>query len=121
MFIKTCGNIGLCEQDTSGNPAGEEQGQSNVKVFCRMCNRVENEGSERAKKMLSCKSCGKKYHRNCLRSWAQNRGKKVYLCACIIWSKCHMFSFLGSFSADLFHWSSWTCRACRICEVISDV
>ncbi|KAF7836055.1 RING/FYVE/PHD-type zinc finger family protein [Senna tora] len=55
-----------------------------------MCNRVENEGSERAKKMLSCKSCGKKYHRNCLRSWAQNR--------------------------DLFHWSSWTCRACRICE-----
>ncbi|KAJ1400295.1 Zinc finger, PHD-type [Sesbania bispinosa] len=76
--------------DTSGNFNGEEQGQSNVKVFCRMCNRVENEGSERAKKMLSCKSCGKKYHRNCLRSWAQNR--------------------------DLFHWSSWTCRACRICE-----
>ncbi|XP_061352536.1 uncharacterized protein LOC133297404 isoform X2 [Gastrolobium bilobum] len=76
--------------DTSGNLTGEEQGQSNVKVFCRMCNRVENEGSERAKKMLSCKSCGKKYHRNCLRSWAQHR--------------------------DLFHWSSWTCRACRICE-----
>ncbi|KAK7263884.1 hypothetical protein RJT34_31483 [Clitoria ternatea] len=73
-----------------GNLTGEEQGQSNVKVFCRMCNRVENEGSERAKKMLSCKSCSKKYHRNCLRSWAQNR--------------------------DLFHWSSWTCRACRICE-----
>ncbi|KAK7243538.1 hypothetical protein RIF29_38338 [Crotalaria pallida] len=76
--------------DTSGNLTGEEQGQSNVKVFCRMCNRVENEGSERAKKMLSCKNCGKKYHRNCLRSWGQNR--------------------------DLFHWSSWTCRACRICE-----
>ncbi|XP_015936940.1 uncharacterized protein LOC107462791 [Arachis duranensis] len=74
--------------DTSGNHTGEEQGQSNV--FCRMCNRVENNGSERAKKMLSCKSCGKKYHRNCLRSWAQNR--------------------------DLFHWSSWTCRSCRICE-----
>ncbi|XP_027354526.1 uncharacterized protein LOC113864700 isoform X2 [Abrus precatorius] len=76
--------------DTPGNLAGEEQGQSNVKVFCRMCNRGENEGSEKAKKMLSCKSCGKKYHRNCLRSWAQHR--------------------------DLFHWSSWTCRACRICE-----
>ncbi|MED6111971.1 hypothetical protein PIB30_057312 [Stylosanthes scabra] len=76
--------------DASGNPVGEEQGQPNAKVFCRMCNRVENEGSEKAKKMLSCKSCNKKYHRNCLRSWAQNR--------------------------DLFHWSSWTCRACRICE-----
>ncbi|KAE9620178.1 putative histone-lysine N-methyltransferase chromatin regulator PHD family [Lupinus albus] len=82
---------GVCGDtaDTSGNLDGE-QGQSNLKVFCRMCNRVENEGTERAKKMLSCKSCSKKYHRNCLRSWAQNR--------------------------DLFHWSSWTCRACRICE-----
>ncbi|KAE9593494.1 putative histone-lysine N-methyltransferase chromatin regulator PHD family [Lupinus albus] len=76
--------------DTSGNISGEELGQSNMKVFCRMCNRVENDGSETAKKMLSCKSCSKKYHRNCLRSWAHNR--------------------------DLFHWSSWTCRACRICE-----
>ncbi|KAL1362551.1 hypothetical protein HN51_010802 [Arachis hypogaea] len=76
--------------DAPGNPVGEEPCQANAKVFCRMCNRVENEGSERAKKMLSCKSCNKKYHRNCLRSWAQNR--------------------------DLFHWSSWTCRACRICE-----
>lgn len=76
--------------DTSGNLNGEEQGQSNVKVFCRMCNRVENEGSEKAKKMLSCKSCSKKYHRSCLKSWSNNR--------------------------DLFHWSSWTCRACRICE-----
>ncbi|XP_054792178.1 uncharacterized protein LOC129297866 isoform X2 [Prosopis cineraria] len=76
--------------DASGNLAGEEHGHLNVKVFCRMCNRVENEGSERARKMLSCKSCGKKYHRSCLRSWAQHR--------------------------DLFHWSSWTCRACRICE-----
>ncbi|XP_019413954.1 PREDICTED: uncharacterized protein LOC109325831 isoform X2 [Lupinus angustifolius] len=83
-----CGDI--AKQDTSGNLDGEEQGQPNLKVFCRMCNRVENEGTERAKKMLSCKSCSKKYHRNCLRSWAQNR--------------------------DLFHWSSWTCRACRICE-----
>lgn len=66
------------EQDTSGNLNGEEQGQSNVKVFCRMCNRVENEGSEKAKKMLSCKSCSKKYHRSCLKSWSNNRGEKVY-------------------------------------------
>ncbi|XP_059649120.1 uncharacterized protein LOC132295062 isoform X2 [Cornus florida] len=70
---------------------GEEQGQSNVKVMCRLCFFGENEGSEKARKMLSCKSCGKKYHRNCLKAWAQHR--------------------------DLFHWSSWTCPSCRICEV----
>ncbi|XP_024025733.1 uncharacterized protein LOC21395708 isoform X2 [Morus notabilis] len=72
-------------------PAGEEQGQSNVNVMCRICFFGENEGSERARRMLSCKSCGKKYHRNCLKTWAQHR--------------------------DLFHWSSWTCPSCRICEV----
>ncbi|KAL3832954.1 hypothetical protein ACJIZ3_007690 [Penstemon smallii] len=70
---------------------GEDQGQSNAKVMCRLCFRGENEGSERARKMLSCNSCGKKYHRSCLKSWSQNR--------------------------DLFHWSSWTCPSCRICEV----
>ncbi|CAI8611237.1 unnamed protein product [Vicia faba] len=31
--------------DTSGNLNGEELGQSNVKVFCRICNRVESEGT----------------------------------------------------------------------------
>ncbi|XP_010558903.1 PREDICTED: histone-lysine N-methyltransferase 2C-like [Tarenaya hassleriana] len=71
--------------------AGEELGQSNANVMCRMCFSGENEGSERARRMLSCKSCGKKYHRNCLKSWAQHR--------------------------DLFHWSSWTCPSCRVCEV----
>ncbi|KAJ7982220.1 Histone-lysine N-methyltransferase [Quillaja saponaria] len=70
---------------------GEEQGQSNAKVMCRMCFFGENEGSERARKMLSCKSCDKKYHRSCLKNWAQHR--------------------------DLFHWTSWTCPSCRICEV----
>lgn len=77
--------------EASRGPAGEEQGQSNVNVMCRICFFGENEGSERAGRMLSCKSCGKKYHRNCLKTWAQNR--------------------------DLFHWSSWTCPSCRICEV----
>ncbi|KAK3016161.1 hypothetical protein RJ639_007701 [Escallonia herrerae] len=62
---------------------GEEQGQSSSKVLCRLCYAGENEGSERARKMLSCKSCGKKYHRSCLKTWAHHR--------------------------DLFHWSSWTC------------
>ncbi|KDP43490.1 hypothetical protein JCGZ_16777 [Jatropha curcas] len=70
---------------------GDEQGLSNTNVMCRMCFNGETEGSERARRMLSCKSCGKKYHRSCLKSWAQNR--------------------------DLFHWSSWTCPSCRICEI----
>ncbi|XP_028799794.1 uncharacterized protein LOC114755092 isoform X2 [Neltuma alba] len=74
----------------SGKTTGEECSESDVKVFCRMCNCVENEGSDREKKMLPCKSCGKKYHINCLRVWAQHR--------------------------DLFHWTSWTCPACLICE-----
>ncbi|XAR63454.1 Histone-lysine N-methyltransferase [Bertholletia excelsa] len=77
--------------DASGDVPGEDQGQSNVKVMCRLCYSGENEGSERARKMLPCKSCGKKYHRSCLKTWAQHR--------------------------DLFHWSSWTCPSCRICEV----
>ncbi|KAH6824535.1 hypothetical protein C2S53_010349 [Perilla frutescens var. hirtella] len=69
----------------------EEQGQSNSKVICRLCFSGENEGSERARKMLSCKSCSKNYHRSCLKTWSRNR--------------------------DLFHWSSWTCPSCRTCEV----
>ncbi|XP_057511206.1 uncharacterized protein LOC130793510 isoform X2 [Actinidia eriantha] len=77
--------------DASRDLPGEDQGQSSVKVMCRLCYFGENEGSERARKMLSCKSCGKKYHRSCLKAWAQNR--------------------------DLFHWSSWSCPSCRICEV----
>lgn len=62
-------------QDASGAVVGEEQGQSNVNVMCRICFFGENEASERARRMLSCKSCGKKYHRSCLKSWAQHRGK----------------------------------------------
>ncbi|KAL6989696.1 hypothetical protein U1Q18_015448 [Sarracenia purpurea var. burkii] len=82
---------GALAVDNSIDLAGEDQGQSNVKVMCRLCYFGENEGSEKAKKMLSCKSCGKKYHRSCLKAWSQHR--------------------------DLFHWSSWTCPSCRICEV----
>ncbi|XP_073129235.1 uncharacterized protein [Henckelia pumila] len=71
--------------------AGEERGQSNTKVMCRLCFCGENDGSERMGKMLACNSCGKKYHRSCLKSWSRNR--------------------------DLFHWSSWSCPSCRTCEV----
>lgn len=61
-------------QDTSKDIVGEEQSQSNVNVMCRICFFGEMEGSERARKMLPCNSCGKKYHRLCLKSWSQNRG-----------------------------------------------
>ncbi|CAA2981500.1 transcription factor HALR MLL3, involved in embryonic development [Olea europaea subsp. europaea] len=77
--------------DSVKDAAEEEQGQSNSKVMCRLCFSGEHEGSEKVSKMLPCSSCGKKYHRNCLKAWSQNR--------------------------DLFHWSSWTCPSCRICEV----
>ena len=67
-------NVLSYAQDASRDLPGEDQGQSSVKVMCRLCYFGENEGSERARKMLSCKSCGKKYHRSCLKVWAQNRG-----------------------------------------------
>lgn len=69
----------------------EELAQCGVNVMCRMCFLGESHGSERARRMLSCKTCGKKYHKNCVKSWAQHR--------------------------DLFHWSSWSCPSCRVCEV----
>ncbi|KAE8701622.1 germination-related protein [Hibiscus syriacus] len=75
----------------SKSSAVDEQGHSNTNVMCRMCFMGEIEGSERARRMFSCRNCGKKYHRNCLKSWAKHR--------------------------DLFHWSSWTCPYCRTCEV----
>lgn len=65
----------LIKQDASRAHVGEEQGQSNVNVMCRLCFFGENEGSEKARRMLPCKKCGKKYHRSCLKSWAQHRGK----------------------------------------------
>ncbi|XP_024984459.1 uncharacterized protein LOC112520343 [Cynara cardunculus var. scolymus] len=77
--------------DATKDLAGEEQALSNAKVMCRLCFSGENERSEKTKKMLSCRSCSKKYHRSCLKAWAHDR--------------------------DLFHWSSWSCPSCRICEV----
>jgi hypothetical protein len=52
----------------------------------------ETEGSERARKMLPCKSCGKKYHRSCLKTWAQHRGKTHWV---IIFEGCCFFSFFS--------------------------
>ncbi|KAL6643950.1 hypothetical protein ACP70R_018716 [Stipagrostis hirtigluma subsp. patula] len=69
----------------------EDQGNAAVKVMCRLCFSGENEGSTKAAKMLPCKLCNKRYHRNCLKSWGEHR--------------------------DLFHWSSWACPSCRSCEV----
>ncbi|CAN6916829.1 unnamed protein product [Brassica oleracea var. botrytis] len=83
-------------------------------VTCSMSYMVEVWKSERAK-ICSCKCCGKKYHRNCLKQWAQHRGT-------ISWGGCYayncpayilIFFFLLS---DLFNWSSWACPSCRTCE-----
>ncbi|CAN8269997.1 unnamed protein product [Cochlearia groenlandica] len=82
---------GVNEEISSKDHGGEELAQPGVNVMCRMCFLGESDGSEKARRMLSCKSCGKKYHKNCLKSWAQQR--------------------------DLFHWSSWSCPSCRVCEV----
>ncbi|CAN7118540.1 unnamed protein product [Brassica rapa subsp. narinosa] len=68
---------------------GEDHDHHSASITCHMCYMVEVGKSERAK-MLSCKCCGKKYHRNCLKYWAQHR--------------------------DLFNWSSWACPSCRTCE-----
>eukprot|EP00268_Persea_americana_P048871 TRINITY_DN5198_c0_g2_i5.p1 TRINITY_DN5198_c0_g2~~TRINITY_DN5198_c0_g2_i5.p1 ORF type:complete len:839 (-),score=164.74 TRINITY_DN5198_c0_g2_i5:613-3129(-) len=82
-------------KDASGEAVqdheGEDHASSTSKVMCRMCFSGESEGSNRAMRMLSCRLCNKKYHRKCLKSWAAFR--------------------------DLFHWSSWVCPSCRICEV----
>ncbi|CAO2817389.1 unnamed protein product [Amaranthus hypochondriacus] len=59
--------------------------------MCRLCFSGEYEGSEIAKKMVPCSTCGKKYHKFCVKNWSQHR--------------------------DLFHWSSWSCPSCRTCEV----
>ncbi|KAL0890333.1 hypothetical protein Bca101_014316 [Brassica carinata] len=68
---------------------GEDHDRHSARITCHMCYIVEVGKSEIAK-MLSCKCCGNKYHRNCLKPWAQHR--------------------------DLFNWSSWACPSCRTCE-----
>jgi hypothetical protein len=58
--------IQVASKDTPGEDAGP---------LCQICFVGETGGSERARKMLPCKSCGKKYHRSCLKTWARHRGK----------------------------------------------
>ncbi|XP_074285152.1 uncharacterized protein LOC141610791 [Silene latifolia] len=84
-----CGVLKEPPKDT--NVEEQTEVNANVNLMCQLCFAGENEGSERAKKMLPCRECGKKYHRNCLKTWSQHR--------------------------DLFHWSSWACPTCRTCEV----
>ncbi|KAH7661756.1 Histone-lysine N-methyltransferase protein [Dioscorea alata] len=77
--------------EVANNVGGEDQGALTPKIMCRICFSGEDAGSEKAAKMLTCKTCDKKYHRSCLKIWAEYR--------------------------DLFHWSSWVCPSCRTCEV----
>ncbi|KAL6842163.1 hypothetical protein ACP4OV_028142 [Aristida adscensionis] len=86
-----CGGYGSPEEGDEDGWEGEDQGNAAVKVMCRLCFSGENEGSTKAAKMLPCKHCNKRYHRNCLKSWGEHR--------------------------DLFHWSSWACPSCRSCEL----
>ena len=58
---------------------GEDHDHHSASITCHMCYMVEVGKSERAK-MLSCKCCGKKYHRNCLKYWAQHRGIVSWEC-----------------------------------------
>lgn len=105
--------LSSCYQDTSKGVVGEEQGQSNV--MCRICFSGENEGSEKARRMLPCKTCGKKYHRNCLKTWSQHRGTNSS--QAFVGGYRSDILMYWNFFADLFHWSSWACPSCRICEV----
>ncbi|KAL5986641.1 hypothetical protein ACLOJK_014974 [Asimina triloba] len=65
-------------QDVAGEAVAELTGDDHVisaiKVMCRLCFSGENEGSDRATRMLPCKICNKKYHRNCLKRWGAHRG-----------------------------------------------
>lgn len=68
-------------QLSSQDHTGEELAQSGMNIMCRMCFLGEGEGSERARRMISCKNCGKKYHKNCIKSWAQHRGTCIQFVA----------------------------------------
>jgi len=105
--------------EASSPHARDDPGHSCVKVICRICFSGENEGSAKAQKMLSCKTCDKKYHRSCLKSWAEHRGPCL-----LTLSFCYSVVCWCSISKELlftglFHWSSWACPSCRICEVSS--
>ncbi|BBM98102.1 hypothetical protein MPTK1_1g10850 [Marchantia polymorpha subsp. ruderalis] len=60
-------------------------------VVCGLCSSVETVGSEREKRMLPCRGCSKRYHRKCVKQWAEHR--------------------------DIFNWANWVCGSCRSCEV----
>uniref|UniRef100_A0A1J3CST9 Histone-lysine N-methyltransferase 2B n=1 Tax=Noccaea caerulescens TaxID=107243 RepID=A0A1J3CST9_NOCCA len=81
------GDLAVSAKELNGE---DHQDHQSASITCHICYTVEVGRSERAAKMLSCSCCSKKYHRNCLKPWAQHR--------------------------DLFNWSSWACPSCRSCE-----
>ncbi|KAK1432019.1 hypothetical protein QVD17_08890 [Tagetes erecta] len=64
-------------QGITEDVAGEGQVVSNAKVMWRLNYSEEYERSEKARKMLSCKSYKKKHHMSCLKAWAHDRGQKT--------------------------------------------
>ncbi|XP_039130643.1 uncharacterized protein LOC120267030 isoform X2 [Dioscorea cayenensis subsp. rotundata] len=90
-FVPRSG-IGSIAVPTEDVNLGEENQDALIpNILCHMCFSGENDGSEKAAKMLPCKLCNRMYHSSCLKAWAAHR--------------------------DLFHWSSWVCPFCRFCEV----
>ncbi|KAJ0966302.1 hypothetical protein J5N97_027440 [Dioscorea zingiberensis] len=85
------GSVAEVPAEEANTLGREDQGTLTPNILCHMCFSAENEGSVKAAKMLPCKMCNKMYHRSCLKAWAAHR--------------------------DLFHWSSWVCPFCRLCEV----
>ncbi|KAH7675378.1 Histone-lysine N-methyltransferase protein [Dioscorea alata] len=91
-FVPRSGIGSIAEVPTEDVNLGEEdQDALTPNILCHMCFSGENDGSEKAAKMLPCKLCNRMYHSSCLKAWAAHR--------------------------DLFHWSSWVCPFCRFCEV----
>ncbi|KAF3595563.1 hypothetical protein DY000_02021554 [Brassica cretica] len=66
------GYDGLRAEGANFGSHSEELARSGVNVMCKMCFLGESQGSERERRMLSCKICGKKYNKNCVKSWAQH-------------------------------------------------
>ena len=67
------------EEAIKRNALLEEKGSSLPKTICRICFYGEDEGTKKAPRMLSCKSCNKKYHRSCLKRWSENRSTISYM------------------------------------------
>ncbi|CAM6105559.1 unnamed protein product [Calypogeia fissa] len=75
----------------AASAAQELSREPHRQTVCGICSSAETVGGDREKRMLLCRSCNGKYHRKCVKRWAEFR--------------------------DLFDWTQWVCGSCRACEV----